>query len=81
MVEKCDGIRLIMAWRISKIHAKRVPRVGSSKKDRVPIPKAKKKDTLYQSWKLKKAPCPAAHPQYSQVWKCPHYPPPPGCKG
>ena len=30
-----------------------------------------KKDTLCQSWKLKKAPCPAEHLQYFQVWKCP----------
>ena len=34
-----------------------------------------RKSTLSQFWKFKKALCPAAHPQYSQVWKCP---PPPG---
>ena len=49
--------------KISKIHVKRVPRVGNSKKHPVPILEAQKRH-------------PAAHPQYSQVWKYP--PPPPG---
>ena len=40
---KSDGIRLIMVCEISKIHANRVPRFGSSKKLLVPILEAQKR--------------------------------------
>ena len=46
---------------------------GTSKKHPVPILEAQKKTR----WKLKEAPCPGAHSQYSQVWKWLTPPPPP----
>ena len=41
-LEKCDGIRLIIAGKTRKIHAKWVLRAGSSKKYPVPILEAQK---------------------------------------
>ena len=71
-------LRLIMAWKISKIHAtvNGCPELEAQKSTLSQFWKLQK-DTMCQSWKLKNAPCPGAHPQYSQVWKC-HPPPPPG---
>ena len=69
-LENSDGIRLIIAWEISKTHAISGAQSWKPKSTLCQFWKLKK-GTLCQNGSSKKAPCPAAHPQYSQVWQCP----------
>ena len=64
-VKKSDGIQLMMAWKISKIHANRVPRVVGSKKH------------PSQFWKLKKETQSSGTSPVLPSMKVP-LPPPPG---
>ena len=65
-----------MAWKIIKIHAKRVPRVGSSKKDPVPIPEAQKRHPVPNLEAQKGALSSGTSPVYPSMEVPP--PPPPG---